>query len=51
MRRPRWRESGLAREALLTTPAVWDGADLVAAPLLDDGPFAARRTPKAPWTR
>lgn len=50
-RRPRWRESGLAREALLTTPAVWDGADLVAAPLLDDGPFAARRTPKAPWTR
>ena len=50
-RRPRWRESGLAREALLTTPAVWDGADLVAAPLLDEGPFAARRTPRAPWAR
>lgn len=50
-RRPRWRESDLAREALLTTPAVWDGADLVAAPLLDDGPFAARRTPGIPWAR
>lgn len=50
-RRPRWRESGLAREALLTTPAVWNGADLVAAPLLDEGLFAARRTPEAPWAR
>lgn len=49
--RPRWRESGLAREALLTAPGVWDGAGLAAAPLLDAGPFAARRSPEPPWAR
>ena len=29
-----WRATGLAREALLTTPAVWRGGSLVAAPLV-----------------
>ncbi len=28
-----WRATGLPRQALLATPAVWRGADLVAAPL------------------
>jgi tRNA(Ile)-lysidine synthase len=30
---PGWRASGIARETLLTTPAIWRGADLLAAPL------------------
>ena len=49
---PDWRSSGLVREALLTTPAVWDGGRLVAAPLLQPGAgFAFRRTsaPPPPW--
>ncbi|HVH03331.1 MAG TPA: tRNA lysidine(34) synthetase TilS, partial [Amaricoccus sp.] len=29
-----WRATGLAREALLTTPAVWRGGSLVAAPVV-----------------
>ena len=33
--RPNWREAGAVRSVLLTTPGVWDGDDLVAAPLLD----------------
>jgi tRNA(Ile)-lysidine synthase len=50
--RAEWRASGLAREALVTTPAVWRGAALVAAPLLEPGcPYVFRRvsalTP--PW--
>lgn len=28
-----WRETGLPRDALLPTPAVWRGADLIAAPV------------------
>ncbi len=28
-----WRETGHAREALITTPALWSGDDLIAAPL------------------
>ncbi len=32
-----WRESGFAREALLTTPAIWQGGALVAAPLAGFG--------------
>jgi tRNA(Ile)-lysidine synthase len=30
---PDWRQSGLPRVSLLASPAVWQGADLVAAPL------------------
>lgn len=33
--RPNWREAGAVRSVLLTTPGVWDGDDLVAAPLLE----------------
>ncbi len=49
---PGWRETGLAREALVSTPAVWRGAALVAAPLVQAGTgFTFRRisalTP--PW--
>lgn len=29
----KWREAGLSRDSLLTSPAVWRGAELVAAPL------------------
>jgi tRNA(Ile)-lysidine synthase len=34
---PAWRAAGLAREALVTTPAVWRGPALVAAPLVVAG--------------
>jgi tRNA(Ile)-lysidine synthase len=30
---PKWRETGLPRVSLLAAPAVWNGADLAAAPL------------------
>lgn len=30
---PDWRETGHAREALITTPALWNGEELIAAPL------------------
>ncbi|MFC2966488.1 tRNA lysidine(34) synthetase TilS [Acidimangrovimonas pyrenivorans] len=30
---PDWRQTGLPRDSLLATPAVWRGAELVAAPL------------------
>lgn len=33
--RPDWNASGLPREALLTSPAVWHGDTLIAVPLLD----------------
>ncbi|MEM8979684.1 MAG: tRNA lysidine(34) synthetase TilS [Pseudomonadota bacterium] len=37
-----WRASGLPRAALLATPAVWRGGELVAAPLLEpESPFKA----------
>ena len=52
--RPGWRDAGLAREALATTPAVWRAGRLVAAPLLDpDGPVTARRIAPLPppWDR
>ena len=29
----KWRETGLSRDSLLTSPAVWQGAELIAAPL------------------
>lgn len=35
---PDWRETGLPRATLLASPAVWRGADLVAAPLAGQGP-------------
>jgi tRNA(Ile)-lysidine synthase len=49
--RPLWRDSGLAREALLTTPGVWRDGALRAAPILDGPPFALRRVCEgpAPW--
>lgn len=34
---PDWRAAGLRRGAALTSPAVWRGADLVAAPLVAPG--------------
>jgi tRNA(Ile)-lysidine synthase len=48
--RPDWRASGLPREALLTTPGLWHGDRLVAAPALDpDGSIrAARVAPSSP---
>lgn len=40
---PDWRATGLPREVLAVTPAVWDGADLVAAPLAGlSGAWSAR---------
>jgi tRNA(Ile)-lysidine synthase len=33
--RPGWRDLGLAREALLTTPALWRDGRLIVAPVLD----------------
>lgn len=35
---PDWRETGLPRAALIASPAVWDGARLVAAPLAGINP-------------
>lgn len=35
-----WRARGVRREALLTTPALWRGEELVAAPLARDEPEA-----------
>lgn len=46
--RPHWRDSGLAREALLTTPGVWRDGALIAAPALDGPPFALRRVFEGP---
>ncbi len=40
--RPDWRASKLPRSTCLSSPAVWDGSGLVAAPMLDgEGPFQA----------
>ncbi len=50
--RPGWRETGLAREALLATPGVWRDGRLVAAPVLETGgAVVARRVAPlpAPW--
>lgn len=49
---PDWRESGLARESLLTTPALWRDGALIAAPLLRPAPgfgFARVSALPAPW--
>jgi tRNA(Ile)-lysidine synthase len=44
-----WRAAGLARETLLTTPAVWRGGALVAAPVVRPEPaFAFRRVSAIP---
>ncbi len=51
---PDWRATGLARETLLTTPAVRDGARLVAAPLAglgDAGLFRRTSAVPPPWDR
>lgn len=49
--RPLWRDSGLPREALLTTPALYRQGALLAVPVLDGPPFALLRPlePPAPW--
>lgn len=47
--RPRWREAGLAREALLATPALWRDGRLLAAPLLEpEGLVRVRRIAPLP---
>jgi tRNA(Ile)-lysidine synthase len=49
---PDWRTAGLVREALLTTPAVWRGDALVAAPVLRPGAgyrFRRISAVPAPW--
>ncbi len=49
---PGWRETGLARETLLTSPAVRDGQRLVAAPLAglgDPGLFGRTSAIPPPW--
>lgn len=33
-----WRELGLPREAILSLPAVWSGGELIASPLIENGP-------------
>jgi tRNA(Ile)-lysidine synthase len=44
-----WRATGLAREALLTAPAVWRGGELVAAPVVRPEPaFGFRRVSAIP---
>lgn len=35
---PAWRETGLARETLLTTPAIFEGETLIAAPFVEESP-------------
>ena len=47
-----WRATGLAREALLTTPAVWRGGSLVAAPVVGPRPasgFGGSPPSPPPW--
>lgn len=49
---PDWRDSGLARETLLTTPALWRGAVPVAAPFVQTGAnvmFHRVSALPAPW--
>ena len=38
--RPGWRDLGIPRDAALVSPSVWEGARLIAAPVLD---------PQGPW--
>ena len=46
---PGWRAAGLAREALITTPAVWRDGTLVAAPLVQSATgYAFRRVSELP---
>ncbi|MFV0299658.1 MAG: tRNA lysidine(34) synthetase TilS [Paracoccus sp. (in: a-proteobacteria)] len=37
-----WRASGLGRDEAASTPAIWEGARLIAAPVLRRSPYAAR---------
>ncbi len=48
-----WRRHGIARETLLSTPAVWRGAELVAAPFAREGapgPFRRIAALNPPWS-
>lgn len=47
-----WRARGVAREALVTTPALWQGETLIAAPLVEpvrDWRFRRISAVPAPW--
>jgi len=44
--RPNWRQAGIPREILLTTPGIFRGETLVAAPFIDEnGPWRAEFAP------
>ena len=50
---PGWRDTGHPRETLLTTPALWQGARLVSAPLAREGtpgPFRRISALAPPWS-
>lgn len=38
-----WRATGLPRDALVVSPSVWDGARLIAAPVVADAGYGAAR--------
>ncbi|PHP26348.1 tRNA lysidine(34) synthetase TilS [Limimaricola cinnabarinus] len=47
---PGWRDTGLPRQALLASPALWRDDALLAAPCVDPaGPFAARIVAEFPY--
>lgn len=39
--RPGWRSRGIPRDALVSSPGIWDGTRLIAAPMLENGDYRA----------